>query len=145
MKLKISAVLVAGCFLCTSALAADLMAIYRDAQAQDPVYSSARYSFEASKEIVPQARATNLLPSIGLTSTFNRNHRKTEGFPAADFNTSGVTVSLTQPLFRMQTAKQGYLRLGVEPVLDLPLDTADPMRFEPVDFGVTNPAIVFLD
>lgn len=102
MKLKISAVLVAGCFLCTSALAADLMAIYRDAQAQDPVYSSARYSFEASKEIVPQARATNLLPSIGLTSTFNRNHRKTEGFPAADFNTSGVTVSLTQPLFRMQ-------------------------------------------
>ena len=45
----------------------------------------------------------------------------------------------------MQTAKQGYLRLGMEPVLDLPLDTADPMRFEPVDFGVTNPAIVFLD
>ena len=102
MKLKISAALVAGCFLCTSALAADLMAIYRDAQAQDPVYSSARYTFEASKEIVPQARATNLLPSIGLTASFNRNHRKTEGFPAADFNTNGFTVSLTQPLFRMQ-------------------------------------------
>ena len=102
MKLKLSAALVTGCFLATSVVAADLMDIYRDAQAQDPVYSSARYAFDASKEIVPQSRAANLLPSIGLTASLNRNHRKTEGFPAIDFNSNGLTVSLTQPLFRMQ-------------------------------------------
>ncbi|MEO8384445.1 MAG: TolC family outer membrane protein [Betaproteobacteria bacterium] len=101
MKLKLTAVLVAGCFAATSAKAADLMDIYRDAQAQDPVYSSARYTFEASKEFVPQARAT-LLPSVGLTGSINRNHRETDGFPNADYNTHGFTVSLTQPLFRMQ-------------------------------------------
>ena len=102
MNLKISAVLVAACFFGTSAVAADLMDIYRDAQAQDPVYSSARFAFDASKEIVPQSRATNFLPSLGLTTTYNRNHRQTEGFPATDFNSHGYTVSLTQPLFRMQ-------------------------------------------
>ena len=83
-------------------MAADLMDIYRDAQAQDPVYSSARFAFDASKEIVPQARATSFLPSLGLSATYNRNHRQTQGFPSADFNTNGYTVSLTQPLFRMQ-------------------------------------------
>ncbi len=102
MKLKISAVLVAGCLFGTSAIAADLIDIYRAAQAQDPVYSSARFTYDASKEIVPQARAANLLPSIGLSASFNRNHRDTDGFPTADFNTHGYTVSLTQPLFRMQ-------------------------------------------
>ena len=102
MKLKISAVLVAGCLFGTSATAADLIDIYRAAQAQDPVYSSARYTYDASKEIVPQARAVNLLPAIGLTASVNRSHRDTDGFPKADFNTHGYTVSLTQPLFRMQ-------------------------------------------
>ena len=101
MKLKITAVLVAACFAATSAIGADLIDIYRDAQAQDPVYSSARYTYEASKEFVPQARA-NLLPSVGLSANVNRNHRETSGFPTADFNTNSYSVSLTQPLFRMQ-------------------------------------------
>ena len=102
MKLKLCAVLVGSCFFSTAAIAADLMDIYRDAQAQDPVYSSARYAFDASKEIVPQSRAANLLPSIGLSASLNRNHRKTDGFPAADFTSNGLNVNLTQPLFRMQ-------------------------------------------
>ena len=102
MKLKISAALVVGCFIGTSANAADLMDVYREAQAQDPVYSSARFAFDASKEIVPQSRATNFLPSLSLSTSYNRNHRQTEGFPATDFNTNGYTLSLTQPLFRMQ-------------------------------------------
>ena len=102
MKLKISAVLVSACFSGSSAFAADLMDIYRDAQAEDPVYSSARYAFDASKEIVPQSRAANLLPAINFTGTVNRSHRDTSGFPKVDFTTHGYTVSLTQPLFRMQ-------------------------------------------
>ena len=102
MKLKNCAAFISACFIATPVLAVDLMDIYRDAQAQDPVYSSARFTYDASREIVPQARAANLLPSIGLTSTFNRNHRDTDGFPTADFNTYGYTISLSQPLFRMQ-------------------------------------------
>ena len=102
MKLKLSVALVITCLSGTTAMAADLMDIYRDAQAQDPVYSSARFAFDASKEIVPQSRASNLLPSIGFTAGYNRNHRATDGFRSADFNTNSYTVNLTQPLFRMQ-------------------------------------------
>ena len=102
MKLKISAALVAGCFLGAPAIAADLLDIYHEAQAQDPVYSSARFAFDASKEIVPQARATNFLPAIGLSASVTRNHRDTDGFPVANYSTHGYTVSLTQPLFRLQ-------------------------------------------
>ena len=102
MKLRTSVFFVAGCLFSHAVMAADLMDVYRDAQAQDPVYSSARYAFDASKEILPQSRAASFLPSIGFAASLSRNHRKTEGFPAADFNSNGYSVSLTQPLFRMQ-------------------------------------------
>ncbi|MEQ1518039.1 MAG: TolC family protein, partial [Usitatibacteraceae bacterium] len=97
MKLKISVALVAACLLAPSVQAADLMDVYRDAQAQDPVYSSARFTYDASREIVPQARAANLLPSIGMSASYNRNHRETDGFPTADYNTHGYSISLSQP------------------------------------------------
>ncbi len=46
-----------------NAHAVDLIDIYRDALSQDPVYSDARYTYEANKELLPQARA-GLLPSV---------------------------------------------------------------------------------
>lgn len=102
MKIKLITLAVFATLLTPTAEAADLLDIYRDAQAQDPVYSSARYAYEVSKEIMPQSRAANMLPSVSLTSNYNHNYRKTEGFASAEFNTYGFTVSLTQPLFRMQ-------------------------------------------
>jgi outer membrane protein len=93
--------LCAALFAATPLFAADLIDVYRDALSQDPVYSSARYAYEAGKEVLPQARA-GILPSINLAAGMNRNHRETEGFPNLDYNAHSYTLSLTQPLFRMQ-------------------------------------------
>ena len=84
-----------------SAMAADLMDVYREALARDPVFASARASYEAAREALPQARA-GILPTVNLAASANRNHRETDGIPKMDYNTNGYTLSLSQPLFRMQ-------------------------------------------
>jgi len=43
------------------AAAEDLLQVYRDAQRYDAVYTGARYSLEAGRERIPQARALLLL------------------------------------------------------------------------------------
>ena len=105
MKIRTSvtriAPLCAALLTCTPLLAADLLDIYRDAMSQDPVYASARYTYDAGKEALPQAR-TGILPSVSLAAGYNRNHRETEGFPNLDYNAHSYTLSLSQPLFRMQ-------------------------------------------
>jgi outer membrane protein len=101
MKRKTSITLVAALFAAPGAWAVDLVGIYRDALSQDPVYGSARAAFAAALEIAPQARA-GLLPSVSLDAAYNRNMRQVEGFGQTDFNTSGYTLRLVQPLFRMQ-------------------------------------------
>jgi outer membrane protein len=85
----------------TPLYAADLIDIYREALSQDPVYSSARYAFEAGKEVLPQARA-GYLPSLGLSAGVYRNRREVENLPNLDYNSNSYTLSLSQPLFRMQ-------------------------------------------
>src|SRR5450759_705576 len=105
MKLRILALAAAALFatqpLFQSAMAADLMDVYREALARDPVFASARASYEAAKEVLPQARA-GILPAVSLAASANRNNRITEGIPKMDYNTNGYTLSLLQPLFRMQ-------------------------------------------
>src|SRR5438445_3266687 len=49
------------------AAAEDLLQVYRDAQRYDAVYGAARFSLEAGRERIPQARAL-LLPSLNLTA-----------------------------------------------------------------------------
>jgi outer membrane protein len=95
------AVLCATLFAVTPLFAADLIDVYRDALSQDPVYASARFAYDAGKEVLPQARAA-ILPSLNLSAGMNRNHRETEGFPNLDYNAHSYTLALSQPLFRMQ-------------------------------------------
>ena len=52
------------------AAADDLLQIYRDALANDPVLGSARANWAATQENVPQARA-GLLPTVGLAANAN--------------------------------------------------------------------------
>jgi outer membrane protein len=88
-----------------SVSAADLVAIYRDAIAQDPVFSSARFAYDAAKEASPIARAATL-PSIGLGSSATRVNSETDfagSSTSRDYTNKAYTLSLTQPLFRMQT------------------------------------------
>jgi outer membrane protein len=90
-----------------TASAEDLLQIYRDAVANDPTLGSARASWEATQEVVPQARA-GLLPSVTLQGNANGEHfherlhtdpalSVTQNFPVANY-----TVSAAQPLYRRQ-------------------------------------------
>jgi outer membrane protein len=101
MKLKTVSILIATLFIGAPAFAADLIDVYRDALAQDPVYASARLALEANREVLPQARA-GTLPNISASSNYFRNERDSGG-SSSGFNTYGYSLSLTQPLFRRQT------------------------------------------
>jgi outer membrane protein len=87
--------------LAQPASAADLMQIYVDAKAQDPIFASAAAAYQAGQERLPQGRA-GLLPAINLTGNVTRVHSEPEGFANRDYTTRGYTLALTQPLFRMQ-------------------------------------------
>ena len=90
------------------AAAEDLLQVYRDAQRYDAVYNGARYALEAGRERIPQARAL-LLPSLNATAnvTSSRNDVNSDQ-PAVSpsftrsSNSSGYTLTATQPLFRPQ-------------------------------------------
>src|SRR4030067_273355 len=92
----------------SGAQAADLLETFRAAQANDPVFATARATLQAGQEKLPQGRAL-LMPSISLSanSTFNdqtTQHQGTAPFPSGNsrYNSHGYGVSLTQPLFRQQ-------------------------------------------
>jgi outer membrane protein len=93
----------------STAAAEDLLQIYREAVANDPTLASARANWEATQEVVPQARA-GLLPSVTLQGNANGEHfyeklhtdpalSVTQNFPLANY-----TVSASQPLFRKQNS-----------------------------------------
>jgi len=88
------------------AQAADLMAIYRLAQGSDAQYASARASWSAGQERLPQGLA-GLLPSATVTASTQQNDRDfrpRDGTAGTDsrFNSNSVGVSVTQPLYRPQ-------------------------------------------
>jgi len=92
-----------------SAGAADLMDVLRKAQASDAVYSSARASWQAAQEKIPQGLAL-LLPSASLSANTQlndrtidfRNNTSTDG----RFNSNSIGVSVSQPLYRPQNRIQ---------------------------------------
>lgn len=99
--------LLTGALLGGSVQAADLLSVYRDAAAYDAQFASARSALDAGREKLPQGRS-GLLPTIGLSAstTWNEAEYTSRTTPpttrAADYNSNGWTVSLTQPLFRWQ-------------------------------------------
>ena len=99
-----------GAAACASLPAAgeDLMQIYRDALANDPALASARATWEATQEAVPQARA-GLLPAVTLQGNANRQnfyerlHNIDPGFSfSTQFPQYNYTVAASQPLYRKQ-------------------------------------------
>jgi outer membrane protein len=94
------------------AAAEDLLQVYRDAQRYDAVYAAARFSLEAGRERIPQARAL-LLPTLNLTANAAAQRIELESsnqFLSPDFvrspTTSGYTFTLSQPVFRPQNLAQ---------------------------------------
>jgi len=100
-----SALLLAFCIYPASA--ADLLDIYKQALTSDPVYSSARASWQAGQEKLPQGRA-GLLPQATLSGSTQHNDRNlrfrnpTVPGSQAQFNSNSASVSVSQPLYRKQ-------------------------------------------
>jgi outer membrane protein len=87
--------------------AEDLLEIYRLAQANDPTFEAARYTFYAAREKITQARA-GLLPTLDLNGTDNATVASSRftNTPLIDRNVHAWTwmLQLTQPLVRPQNA-----------------------------------------
>ncbi|MGV3742297.1 MAG: TolC family outer membrane protein [Burkholderiaceae bacterium] len=118
MRKPLLATCIAAALLSQSAYALDLLQVYREALANDPVYASARYSLQAGQEAEVQGRA-GLLPQIGLSGSYNRNDSEVErrtGTTTEDSKVTTYRASLTQPLFRWanwQQYQQGKLSVAV--------------------------------
>jgi len=101
------------CMTPPAAFAADLLQVYRDAQANDAQFASARSQLLATREKLPQGRA-GLLPQIAGTAGAQRtmaDYRQPVD-TTRYFNANTWAVQLTQPLFRWdrwETYKQGEL------------------------------------
>jgi outer membrane protein len=85
----------------STAGAADLLSVYRDALVSDATYQAARAQYNATRERLPQARAGYLPLITGSANTF-RNDIDFERVPDQRFSTNGYGVTLSQPVFRMQ-------------------------------------------
>ncbi|WP_292995774.1 TolC family outer membrane protein [Nitrosomonas sp.] len=91
--------------------AADLMGIYQEALAQDAQYRSARAAYQAAQEKLPQGRA-GFLPNITLSGSravqqIDANNVFTgvgnANPPEVTIQNRNITLSATQPLFRMES------------------------------------------
>jgi outer membrane protein len=87
--------------------AADLLEVFRLAQTADPAYAAARAGWAATQERLPQARA-GLLPLVGASASLQRTERETRFIDSAiprsraGLDSSGITLTVTQPLYRRQ-------------------------------------------
>jgi outer membrane protein len=85
---------------------ADLLEVYRLAQSNDPTFDSARYTYEAAREKIPQARA-GLLPVLNISGNDNTNRATTQftntPLVKRDVHAWTWTLQMTQPLFRAQS------------------------------------------
>ena len=108
MKRRLLAFAVPFLLAALPAAGEDLMDIYREAQRADPALGVARANWLATQERAPQARA-QLLPNVGLTGSVNANdtYSNTRTSPpvisTGNFQDFGLTISASQPIFRVAT------------------------------------------
>jgi outer membrane protein len=106
-----------------AAAAADLISIYQEALLRDPVYSAARYQRQALQEKLPQGLA-GLLPSASAAANTQFNDRTIDYRAPVNgvlqvpnqFNSNAWSLSITQPLFRMQNwevYQQGKIQVAL--------------------------------
>jgi outer membrane protein len=109
--------ILAGAFLSQALHAENLLQVYQEALANDPVYASARASLAAGAEKLPQGRA-GLLPQVAVSGGYSQTNLYFVNPPVGsrDFFSNGYTVSLAQPLFRWsnwEQYEQGKLAVAV--------------------------------
>ena len=88
--------------LAPAAHAANLSDTYRDAQAYDAQYAAARAAYQAGQEKAVQGRA-GLLPNVNLGGNLRYNSVDSSlAGGDADYDSNGLSLSASQPLFRKQ-------------------------------------------
>ena len=110
MRPALLVTLIAACFVSVNAGAVDLMQVYGEALANDPVYASARSALTAGQERAIQGRA-GLLPTLNAGGTYTRNDQTAFG-QSLHFTGNAYQVQLTQPLLRVanwESYQQGKL------------------------------------
>ncbi len=90
--------------LSVAASAADLLAVYQQAEQNDAEFKQVLATHRATLEVLPQAQAL-LYPSVNLTANTRSNDQdiSTGGFGASGevgFNSHGYSLDVTQTLFR---------------------------------------------
>ena len=98
MRKTVIVMLLGGAGLLPQAQAMDLMQAYKQALNNDAVIASARAALAVSQETVIQGRA-GLLPSVSLSASQSRTELEQQN---RDYSSKGYTLSLSQPLFRLQ-------------------------------------------
>jgi len=101
MRFPRLALAVAIAAACSTAGAADLLSVYRDALVSDAAYQAARAQYNATRERLPQARA-GYLPLITGNANIFRNDFDFEVIPDLRYTARSYGVTLAQPVFRMQ-------------------------------------------
>lgn len=100
-----AAVLAAGLVAAAPVRAEDLLQVYQEADQNDPTLAAARANYQATLEVVPQARSA-LLPNVDLSAQANVNRYDASIFSDPrvnidrNFGFGGLTVSASQPLYR---------------------------------------------
>jgi outer membrane protein len=120
MPKPFTAMLAAGGLMAVCAAPAhaiNLLQVYQEAMANDPVYTSARYTLSAGEERSTQGRA-GLLPAVGVSGNYTRNSTSFNIGPQSSSSSSvssGYTLTLTQPLLRWanwESYQQGKLSVA---------------------------------
>jgi len=91
-----AALLLASAALPSVTPAADLLEVYRLAQANDASYQIARYQLDAARQAAPQARSA-LGPQVGLSAEVGLSENNDDG--RGSLRSDSVGISLTQPLY----------------------------------------------
>ena len=112
------AALIASALLSLDATALDLMEAYREAQAYDSQFASARAAREANSEKSVQGRA-GLLPSVNLTASANKVTGQSTLNPNIDYTANSYQLQLRQPLYNRANSdiyEQSKLQVAVSEV-----------------------------
>jgi outer membrane protein len=112
------AALIASALLSLDATALDLMEAYREAQAYDSQFASARAAREANAEKSVQGRA-GLLPSASMTASASKVTGQSTLNPNIDYTASSYQLQLRQPLYNRASSdvyEQSKLQVAVSEV-----------------------------
>ena len=112
------AALIASALLSLDATALDLMEAYREAQAYDSQFASARAAREANAEKSVQGRA-GLLPSASMTASASKVTGQSTLNPNIDYTANSYQLQLRQPLYNRASSdvyEQSKLQVAVSEV-----------------------------